>query len=135
MSLLQPHRHASRRPRVPPARVFVEAHPAVRGCPGHATGPGLDRAGTDQAGDELDRAAEFCARAHRLALDIDDRLLRCYTAQAPAKVWIRQGDTGRAREPLSHALAGCLELRDLGAVYARLGDCAPPSRRRSGYAS
>ncbi|GAA1605006.1 DNA-binding SARP family transcriptional activator [Actinoplanes couchii] len=61
---------------------------------------------------ELDEAAELCGAAHVIATGIGDTHLAAYTAQALAKVWIRQGDPERGREPLRVALAATTGRHD-----------------------
>jgi tetratricopeptide (TPR) repeat protein/transcriptional regulator with XRE-family HTH domain len=74
---------------------------------------------------ELTEAETYCARAHDLAMATGDRLLTAYTAQALAKIWIRQGTPERAQAPLTEGLATCTELRDrlgLALVHRTLGE-------------
>jgi DNA-binding SARP family transcriptional activator/tetratricopeptide (TPR) repeat protein len=61
---------------------------------------------------ELGPAEEFCSAAHTIATGIGDTHLAAYTAQALAKVWIRQGDPDRGLEPLRVALAATTVRRD-----------------------
>jgi tetratricopeptide (TPR) repeat protein len=61
---------------------------------------------------DLATADRFCTQAHQLAIDLDDRHLQCYTAQALAKIWIRGRKPNRAHEPLTHALLVCRDLHD-----------------------
>jgi tetratricopeptide (TPR) repeat protein len=88
-------------------------------APGEATalrGVGL----VHRARGELEAAENHCAQAHLIATKAGDRLLCCYTQQALAKVWIRQGQTERAGEPLHQSLAISGELRDrLGATLVQ----------------
>jgi tetratricopeptide (TPR) repeat protein len=82
---------------------------------------------------ELVDAERYCARAHQLALDLGDRHLQCYTAQALAKTWIRGPDPHRAHEPLTTALRICCEIDDrfgaaliertIGELHLALGNC------------
>ncbi|GAA4972586.1 AfsR/SARP family transcriptional regulator [Actinoplanes utahensis] len=66
---------------------------------------------------ELAEAEAHCAAAHEIAGAIGERHLAAYTAQALAKVWIRQGDPERGREPLRTALVVTSARRDgLGAA-------------------
>jgi DNA-binding SARP family transcriptional activator/tetratricopeptide (TPR) repeat protein len=61
---------------------------------------------------ELDDAEHWCDRAHDLLTAHDERHLACYTMQALAKVWIRQGDLTRPADPLARDLATCRRLHD-----------------------
>jgi DNA-binding SARP family transcriptional activator/DNA-binding XRE family transcriptional regulator len=82
---------------------------------------------------ELVDAERYCAQAHQLALDLGDRHLQCYTAQALAKTWIRGPDPHRAHEPLAKALRICCEVDDrfgaalvertIGELHLALGNC------------
>jgi tetratricopeptide (TPR) repeat protein len=78
-----------------------------------------------RARDDLDHAATWCERAHNLVQAHGDRHLACYTSQAVAKVWIRQGRPDRAREPLEHSLTVCRDLQDrlgLALILRTLGE-------------
>ncbi|WP_192579652.1 BTAD domain-containing putative transcriptional regulator [Micromonospora sp. AMSO31t] len=69
---------------------------------------------------DLDEAQRWCSRAHDLVVAHDDSHMSCYTTQALAKIWIRQGRTDRAREPLHRALLTCERLHDrLGVALLR----------------
>jgi DNA-binding SARP family transcriptional activator/tetratricopeptide (TPR) repeat protein len=61
---------------------------------------------------ELDAAEALCHAAHAIAVDVADDHLVAYTAQALAKVWVRQGASRRARAPLAEALTTMTVLRD-----------------------
>jgi tetratricopeptide (TPR) repeat protein len=61
---------------------------------------------------ELAEAETWLARAHDFVLGHGDRQLACYTAQSLAKLWIRQGDVERAREPLTSGVSTCRALDD-----------------------
>ncbi|GLZ33332.1 SARP family transcriptional regulator [Lentzea sp. NBRC 105346] len=65
-----------------------------------------------RARDEWDLAAEHCERAHEMVAGTRDELLTCYTAQAWAKVLLRQGFFGKAEPLLDQALDGCREVGD-----------------------
>lgn len=65
-----------------------------------------------RARSDLAEAETWLARAHDLVLGHGDRQLACYTAQSLAKLWIRQGDVERAREPLTSGVATCRALHD-----------------------
>jgi tetratricopeptide (TPR) repeat protein len=83
---------------------------------------------------ELAEAEAYCAQAHDIALGTGDRLLTSYTAQALAKIWIRQGASDRARPALDQGLTVCTELRDrlgmalirrtIGELHLAVGDPA-----------
>ncbi|MEV0153884.1 BTAD domain-containing putative transcriptional regulator [Micromonospora sp. NPDC050686] len=61
---------------------------------------------------DLDEAHRWCARAHDLVTAHGDEHLSCYTDQALAKVWFRQGDLVRPVGPLERGLATCRRLHD-----------------------
>ncbi|MFC7546033.1 BTAD domain-containing putative transcriptional regulator [Plantactinospora sp. GCM10030261] len=61
---------------------------------------------------ELAEAERWCARAHEVVTGHDEAHLACYTMQALAKVWFRQGDVARPLEPLDRALRTCRRLHD-----------------------
>ncbi|MCP3802418.1 tetratricopeptide repeat protein [Allokutzneria sp. A3M-2-11 16] len=79
-----------------------------------------------RASDDLAAAEEYCERSHRIVVAVDDALLVRYTAQALAKVRIRQGKADEAEPMLLECLRGCRELHDaFGVALARrtLGEC------------
>jgi DNA-binding SARP family transcriptional activator/tetratricopeptide (TPR) repeat protein len=89
----------------------VAAYQQIGDTRGHATalrGIGL----VHRARGELDQALGRCTAAHHLAAATRDPHLSCYTGQAVAKIWIRQGDPDRAIRPLHAALRACTSLRD-----------------------
>jgi DNA-binding SARP family transcriptional activator/tetratricopeptide (TPR) repeat protein/DNA-binding XRE family transcriptional regulator len=61
---------------------------------------------------ELEPAERFCTTAHNLAQEVNDSLLLCYTTQALAKIWIRQGRPEHAHLPLIDALYDTIALHD-----------------------
>ncbi|MEU1251060.1 AfsR/SARP family transcriptional regulator [Micromonospora arida] len=61
---------------------------------------------------ELDEAEAWCTRAHALIVEHQDEHITCYTSQALAKIWLRQGKIDRARGPLERSLATCRRLHD-----------------------
>ncbi|MEU4475265.1 BTAD domain-containing putative transcriptional regulator [Micromonospora sp. NPDC023888] len=82
---------------------------------GHVRGEAIAARGiglVHRARGELDDAQRWCVRAHELIVASGDELLACYTEQALAKVWLRQGDAGRALAPLERSLATCRRLND-----------------------
>ncbi|MFB9908706.1 AfsR/SARP family transcriptional regulator [Allokutzneria oryzae] len=83
-------------------------------------------------------AEEYCSRSHEIVLAVDDALLVCYTAQALAKVRIRQGRPEEAEPMLLDCLSGCRDLHDnfgVALVRRTLGECyiemAEPGRALS----
>ncbi|MEU8331548.1 BTAD domain-containing putative transcriptional regulator [Micromonospora sp. NPDC048839] len=82
---------------------------------GHVRGEAIAARGiglVHRARGELDEAQRWCAQAHELIVASGDELLACYTEQALAKVWFRQGDVGRALAPLERSLETCRRLND-----------------------
>ncbi|SCE86614.1 DNA-binding transcriptional activator of the SARP family [Micromonospora viridifaciens] len=61
---------------------------------------------------ELDEALRWSARAHELVIAHGDEHMVCYTEQALAKVWLRQGDVVRPLAPLERSLVICRRLHD-----------------------
>jgi tetratricopeptide (TPR) repeat protein len=73
-----------------------------------------------RAREDLEAAEQWFVRAHEMVAGRGDPLLTCYTLQSLAKLWIRQGEPARAREPLNQSLLVCLEVQDrLGAALIR----------------
>ncbi|MEV4628059.1 BTAD domain-containing putative transcriptional regulator [Micromonospora sp. NPDC049523] len=69
---------------------------------------------------DLEAAELWCSRAHDMVSSRADTHLACYTEQALAKIWLRRGETDRAREPLERSLTASHRLHDrLGAALVR----------------
>lgn len=82
---------------------------------GHQRGLAIALRGTGlvhRATGNLSDAEHYCAKAHQLAIELDDRLIQSYTAQALAKIWIRAGTPHRAHEPLTQGLRACHDHHD-----------------------
>jgi tetratricopeptide (TPR) repeat protein len=99
--------------------VAVDLYRAI----GHRRGEAISIRGiglVHRAAGDLDAAAENVERAHEIGAEIGDRLLLCYTGQALAKVWLRQGHAERGRPILEAALDTCTVMRDrLGVALIR----------------
>ncbi|MBQ1015526.1 hypothetical protein KBX53_32285, partial [Micromonospora sp. M51] len=61
---------------------------------------------------EWGEAEEWCTRAPALIVDQQDEHIACYTSQALAKIWLRQGKVDQARGPLDRSLITCKRLHD-----------------------
>ncbi len=99
--------------------VAVDLYQAI----GHRRGEAISIRGiglVHRAAGALAAAAENFERAHEICGEIGDRLLLCYTGQALAKVWLRQGHPERGRPILEAALGTCTAMQDrLGVALVR----------------